>query len=154
VTPQQQLDSFLARYDAPVARTARESLRRLRRQFPGAIELVYDNYNALAIGFAPLGRPSSSLLSIALYPRWVSLFVLKGAGLPDPHGLLQGSGKIVRSLRLDDARILDDPAVRELLAAATKGSGMDSGKGRMIIQSISKVQRPRRPPNSEPRRRT
>jgi len=115
--------------------------------------LVYDNYNALAIGFAPGHRPSSAILSIALYPRWVSLFFLQGAHLPDPHKRLQGSGKIVRSIRLDRVEILDERAVRDLLAIATQGSGMETGKGKLVIQSISPVQRPRQPRNPNPKNR-
>jgi len=145
VTPLQQLGTFYAKYNASIVRTARAAVARLRRQFPGAIQLVYDNYNALAIGFAPGDRPSSAILSIALYPRWVTLFFLKGAGLADPHKRLKGSGKIVRSIQLDRVETLDEPAVQELLAAATRGCGMEEGKGKMVIRSISAVQRPRRP---------
>jgi hypothetical protein len=145
VTPRQELDTFLAKFDPEVVRVARAALKRLQRQFPGAIQLVYDNYNALAIGFAPEHRPSSALVSIALYPRWVTLFFLKGAFLKDPHKRLAGSGKIVRSIRLDGPEVLDDPEVQELLDVATQGSGMKTGKGKLVIQSVSKVQRSRRP---------
>lgn len=145
MTPRQELETFFAKYDAAVVRVARAALRRLERQFPGATLLVYDNYNALAIGFGPHERASGAVFSIALYPRWVSLFFLKGATLPDPHKRLQGSGKIVRSLRIDRVEILEEPAVRELIEVAARGSGMESGKGKMVIRSISKVQRPRKP---------
>jgi hypothetical protein len=146
VTARQELETFFAKYDVGVVRTARAALRRLRQQFPGATLLVYDNYNALVIGFAPSERASEAVLSIALYPRWVTLFFLQGAALPDPHKRLQGSGKIVRSVRLDQIEILDEPAVRELIEVAARGSGMEAGKGKLVIRSISKVQRPRRPP--------
>ena len=145
MTPRQELETFFAKYDAAAVRVARAALRRLERQFPGATLLVYDNYNALAIGFGPHERASGAVFSIALYPRWVSLFFLKGATLPDPHKRLQGSGKIVRSLRIDRVEILEEPAVRELIEVAARGSGMESGKGKMVIRSISKVQRPRKP---------
>ena len=49
-TPAQQLGSFLAKFDPRVAASARAALAQLRKKLPGAIELVYDNYNALAIG--------------------------------------------------------------------------------------------------------
>jgi len=145
VTARQELETFFAKYDAGVVRTARAALRRLRQQFPGATALVYDNYNALVIGFGPNERASEAVLSVALYPRWVTLFFLQGATLPDPHKRLQGSGKIVRSVRLDRIETLDEPAVRELIEVAARGLGMESGKGELVIRSISKVQRPRRP---------
>jgi hypothetical protein len=66
-----------------VARQARAKIRRLQ---PRAVELVYDNYNALAIAFGPTERPSDLILSIALYPRWVSLFFTREPTLPTLMG--------------------------------------------------------------------
>lgn len=139
----------MARYDPKVAGVARSALEKLRGQLPGAVELVYDNYNALAIGFSPADRPSLAVVSLALYPRWVSLFLLEGATLPDPSGILKGSGSRVRHVVLRDASDLDLPAVRALIAKAAARSKVPfaaSGNGRIVIQSISARQRPRRPP--------
>jgi hypothetical protein len=87
-SPEAQLDGFIAKYSPDVAAVARAALIRMRRILPGAIELVYDNYNALAVAFGPSERASEAVVSIALYPRWVSLFFLQdGPRLPDPEGL-------------------------------------------------------------------
>ena len=45
---QQQLESFLAKYDPEVSKFARRALAKMRKLVPGAIEMVYDNYNWLA----------------------------------------------------------------------------------------------------------
>jgi len=107
--------------------------------------LVYDNYNALAIAFSADDRQKGIVLSIALYPRWVSLFVFVRGKLPDPKKLLVGKGKSIRHVVLDDVDI-DTPAVRTLIHAAAKRAPMELPKkgGRIIIKSISKKQRPRR----------
>ena len=44
-----------------------------------------------------------------------------------------------------ETKFLDEPAVRELIEVAARDSGMETGKGKLVIRSISKVQRPRRP---------
>ncbi len=108
--------------------------------------MVYDNYNALVTGFGPTERASDAVFSIALYPRWATLFFLKGAGLPDPDKRLNGNGKVVRSIRIENVAILDDPAVLALIDAAVKRSAVepDEGGGQLIIKSISATQRPRR----------
>jgi hypothetical protein len=109
---------------------------------------VYDNYNALVVGFGPSDRASEAVFSIALYPRWVNLFFLEGVALPDPEKLLQGDGKIVRSIKLKDAAILDEPAVRTLINEALKRADTRIDRKnprRLIIKSISAKQRPRRP---------
>ena len=141
-----QLDTFIDKYSPEVAAVAREALAKMQDRLPGTVELVYDNYNALAIGFGPSERASEAIFSIALYPRWVSLFFLRGAGLRDPHGILKGSGKVVRHIVLKDASTLDEPAVRELMTQALDRAELrpdPQQPGRMIIKSISPNQRPR-----------
>ena len=144
-----QLDGFLAKFTPDVEDTARQALKKMRQRLPGAIELVYDNYNALAIGFAPTERTSDAIFSIALYPRWVSLFFLmNGTKLRDPECYLKGSGKVVRHIVLENAALLDDPVVQDLMAQALELSPkpIDAGQPRwMIIKSVSANQRPRQP---------
>jgi hypothetical protein len=147
-TPKKQLDVFIDKFAPDVARIARAALTKVRKLTPGAIEIVYDNYNALAIGFSPTGRASDAILSVALYPRWVSVFFLQGAKLPDPKKRLRGSGSRVRHIVLEAARDLDEPAVRELidLALSRTKVSLDPGQRRqLVIKSVSAKQRPRRP---------
>ena len=66
-TPKVQLDEFLAKYSPEIAALARAVHRKMPAQLPGAVELVYDNYNALVIGFGPSERASEAIFSIALY---------------------------------------------------------------------------------------
>ena len=147
-TPAQQLSSFLAKFHPRIAASARTALSRLRKKLPGAIEVVYDNYNALAIAFGPSDRASEAIFSIAVFPRWVSLFFLQGAKLPDPDKVLKGSGTQVRHIVLTDLIILEQPAVKKLMALALKAAKKPldpKQRRRLIIKSISAKQRPRRP---------
>ncbi len=145
---EEQLDDFLARFTPEIEALARAALARMRARLPGAVALVYDNYNALAIGFGPTERTSDAIFSIAVWPRWVSLFFLQGAGLPDPDRLLKGKGKVARHIVLAEAADLDNPAVQELIARAlerARTSLRGTGPGRIVIKSVSARQRPRRP---------
>jgi Domain of unknown function (DU1801) len=147
-SPAKQLASVLDKYDPAIAARARASIAFLRKHLPTATELVYDNYNALAIGFGPDVRPSEAILSIAVYPRWVSLFFLQGATLPDPERRLRGHGSRVRHIVLNDARELHLPAVEALISAAlaTAKKPLDPNARRsLIIKSVAAKQRPRRP---------
>ena len=74
-TAQQHLDNFLQKYSPEMEKLGRSAIIHLRKRLPGAICLVYDNYNALAVGFGPDGKPSTLPLSIAFYQRWATLFV-------------------------------------------------------------------------------
>jgi hypothetical protein len=142
---EQQLATFLAKYAPEMQSIARSARKKMRALFPRAIELVYDNYNALVIGYGPTERASEAICSIAVYPKWVTLFFLHGATLRDPQRLLSGSGKIVRQFRLASAADLDKPAIRALVQQAIDASDVPfSGRG-LIIKSISRKQRSRRP---------
>jgi hypothetical protein len=146
-TPDAQLKGFIARYSPTIARRARAILAKMRARLPGATELVYDNYNGLVIGFGPSERASEAPFSIVVYPKYVRLFFLDGADLPDPDRLLEGSGKIVRSMVVDDATVLDRPAVKALMSAAiARGDApfARTAKRRTVIRSVVKTQRPRR----------
>ena len=147
MTPRQQLEKCLAKYAPDIAATAKKALVRLRKLAPGANEMIYDNYNALVIGFVPSEKPSDVVFSIAMYPSYLNLFFMLGKGLPDPGKRLQGAGKQVRSIRLDKAETLDEAEVQELLREAMKRAKVrfdPKRKGRMEIRAIVKKQRPRR----------
>lgn len=72
---------------------------------------------------------------------------MNGVALPDPHGLLEGSGSQGRSLRLESAAMLDRPETDALVAAAIAEGDTPlrrTGRGRVLIKSISGTKRPRR----------
>lgn len=147
-SPAKQLAAFIAKYSPEIAGEARKVLSAMRKRLPGAVEMVYDNYNWLVIGFGPSERPSEAIFSIVLAPRWVTLCFLHGAKLPDPQRLLKGGGKQVRHIRLKDAASLDDPGLQALMTEALARAAVpidEAAPRRLIIKSISPTQRPRRP---------
>lgn len=142
-----QIAAFLARYDSAIGHLASDARVRLRQRMPSAVELVYDNYNALVFGYGPTERASDAILSLALYPKWVRLFFLRGTALPDPANLLSGTGTQVRSIRLKSAADIELPAIQTLISEAIRQSAVplpEEGLGSTIIKSISAKQRPRR----------
>lgn len=144
----EQLDSFVARYLPEIAAQAREAIAFFRERHPSANILVYDNYNALAVGFASNEKRGGIIFSVTLYPRWVSLFFGRGTSLNDPDGMLEGSGSSIRHIKLRDGVAYDDPRILKLLdqaIAMAEPPLPESGQGELIIQSISGKQRPRRP---------
>lgn len=144
-----QLASFIARFTPEIAACAELVLDRLRARMPGATQLVYDNYNALAIGFGPNERASDAILSIAIYPRWINLFFLQAVKqrLADPQHKLRGEGTTVRHIRIDDAKTLDDRAVLALIEQSLAKARVPlptDAKGYVMIRAISAKQLPRR----------
>ena len=144
-----EIATFLAKYSPEIPAQLSGARTKLQALFPRGCELVYDNYNALVFCFGPTDRASDAVLSIAGYPKWVTLFFAKGRMLQDPAGLLQGTGSTVRSIRLGSPADLDRSEVRTLIAQAIQPhlpALKTAPLLRTILKSISTRQRPRRPP--------
>jgi Domain of unknown function (DU1801) len=142
-----QLASFIAKFDPAMAKLIRTSRAALRKRLPTAREIVYDNYNFFVIGYSSTERPSDCVVSLAAGANGVALSFYYGSTLPDPDGILLGSGNQNRFVRLKSAATLSEPAVERLIAAALKQAKVPmpaSGKGELVIKSISAKQRPRR----------
>jgi hypothetical protein len=145
---EKQIAAFVSKYTPQLAAALEASRIRLRAAFPRGFELVYDNYNALVFGFSPTERASGAIVSIAGYPRWVTLFFLGGARLSDPHALLEGDGKQVRGITLKAPGDLDSPAVKALLRQALMPHAAAFAAApplTTVVKSVSAKQRPRRP---------
>lgn len=143
---EEQLKSFVGKFEPKHQTLIRAVRRALRKRFPTAYELVYDNYNFFVIGYSPTERPSGSIVSIAAGANGVGLCFTQGAKLPDPKKILLGAGKQTRFIRLDSAEVLARPEVAALVAAAishSKAPLRTTGRGKLIIQSVSVKQRPR-----------
>jgi hypothetical protein len=144
---EKQLARFVAKFDPGRQKLIRAVRRGLRRRLPTANELVWDNYNFFVIGYSATLRPSDSVVSLAAAPNGVGLSFYRGASLPDPHRILEGSGVQNRFIRLESAGTLSRPEVESLIAAAIRQARTPfaaSGRGALVIRSISAKQRPRR----------
>ena len=143
----QQLEGLIDKFDSKNAALIRSVRKALRKRLPTANELVYDNYNFFVIGYSSTERPSDCIVSVAAAANGVGLSFYYGATLPDPHKLLLGSGSQNRFIRLESAATLALPEVEALISAAIAQGETPlpkSGKGKLIIRSISAKQKPRR----------
>ncbi|HEX6813207.1 MAG TPA: hypothetical protein VF384_16405 [Planctomycetota bacterium] len=144
-SPNAQLSAFLSRFPPEIVALVKRCLPKLRRTFPGSYELVYDYSNSVVVAFGMSEVGYKATVAIAVFPRWVRLYFDKS--LPDPKGLLEGSGGKVRSVALEAASDLDRGDIHALIKAAKKHSGVTfprTGSTRMIIKSEAKKRRPRR----------
>ena len=150
MTAASQLRAFVAKFSASDQRLIRAVRASMRRRFPWAHELVYDNYNFFVIGYSPTERPSDAIVSIAARANGLGICFIHGKRLPDPKGLLEGGGSQTRFLRVDSARQLESRDVDTLFRSAIAQSDCPRPKGRpkLIIRSVSAVQRPRRRPTT------
>jgi uncharacterized protein DUF1801 len=146
---ERQLKTFIAKFEPKHQTLIRAVRKALRKLFPTAYELAYDNYNFFVIGYGSSERPSDCIVSMAAGANGVGLCFIHGANLPDPHKLLLGSGNQTRFIRLGSVDVLARPEVEALIDAAiarAKTPLPARSRGRLIIRSVSAKQRPRRRP--------
>lgn len=147
-TVESRIAGFVAAYDDHMQAEIAASRRRMQALFPQGVELVYDNYNSLVFAFGVSERASEAVLSLACFPRWVTLCFQWGVSLDDPLGLLRGEGSRVRHVRLAEAADLDKPEVLALIEQAKALAGAplaQAGARHAVVKSVSAKQRSRRP---------
>lgn len=152
LAPASQLANLIAKYTPEVARAFTAVRRKMRGFVPRGYELVYENYNALGIGYAGGQKASDVIVSIVAYPRWITLFFFDGVNLHDPNSLLRGTGNLIRSIRLQSPSDLDRPDIEELISEALAPHGQTlAGCPRLtlVIRSLASRRRARRPRQSK-----
>jgi hypothetical protein len=143
-----EIRRLLADFSPEIARRMSAARRKLRARVPRGFELLYDNYNGVGVGYGATQKYSSPVVSLVAFPRWVTLFFLYGGTLDDPHDLLEGTGRRVRSIRVESADLLDDPDVGALLEQALsrdEAAFAAAPRLRTHVQLIARVRRPRAP---------
>jgi hypothetical protein len=128
--------------------------------YPNCNELIYDNYNFLAFGWAPTDRMGDIFCSIAVGTRGVMFGFSWGVKLDDPKKMLIGGGSQFRSIRVPDVDEFPTSYVKKLLKQAraysiSRLNGRDqTPSGKTIVKSISaKQRRPGMPKRSAPAKR-
>ena len=114
---------------------------------PKANELIYDNYNALAVGFAPTDKAGDVFCSLAVYSKHVNFGFNRGSEITDPDKILNGKGSLYRHITIRNKEDFPEKYIQRLLkeAYANAISRLKDErqiiKGQTITKSISKVQR-------------
>jgi hypothetical protein len=143
-----RLDELLSEYTDEIHALMYEVMGMVDARLPGATRMVYSNWNATVVAYSPDGKSRHAVCSVAAYPRWVNLFFAVGPDLPDPHGLLKGTGSTIRSVRIAASPDLDEQ-VRALLDAAIDMWPWEYDAAQptpTVVVSVSDKRRPRRAP--------
>ncbi len=98
----------------PVATRLREIILEVH---PDAVEVVRLGERAATYGLGSK-KMSEGYCYVLPYTSWVNLGFLQGAGLPDPEGLLEGTGAKLRHVGVRSLEASENPALRSLIEAA------------------------------------
>ena len=84
---------------------------RMRACGPDVRELLHDGWPTVCV-------EDAAFAYAAVHTAHVNLGFYRGADLPDPAGLLQGSGKRMRHVKLPAGEEVDEAALEALIVAA------------------------------------
>jgi hypothetical protein len=116
--PSQLLLSYLTSYDAHVSNLALALREVVLEEAPEAVEYISKGY-AVTIGFSFTGKPlKDGFCHVVTYSSHVNLGFNRGAVLPDPNGLLHGTGKLMRHITIRSEYDLNRIVLRRYLGTA------------------------------------
>jgi hypothetical protein len=111
VTRDAAVEEWLAEPPSPLGVLVRRWFDVIRGCGDDVVELVHDGCPVACVGDAAFAY-------VDAFTAHVNVGFFRGAELPDPRGLLQGSGKMMRHVKLVPGERQDDAALRALIAAS------------------------------------
>jgi hypothetical protein len=110
-------EEILARFDPQVRDLAVSARALITDVYPDVVEVPWPRQNVVGYGVGPK-KMSEHFCYIAFHKDHVNLGFNQGADLPDPAGLLEGPGKLLRHTKITTQADLQQSALRTLLEAA------------------------------------
>ena len=117
--PGDELLQQLSTYDLRVGELALGLRAIVLKEAPSACESIFRSY-ALALWYSFTGRMSESFCYIGVSSNHVNLGFSRGAELPDPDGVLEGSGKQMRHIKIRRPEDLERPHLRRFIRESIK----------------------------------
>ena len=103
------------------SRQVKEIAERLRaliiEVYPEVVEVAWPKQKIVGYGVGPK-KMSEHFCYIGAFKKHVNLGFYYGADLPDPQGLLEGTGKNLRHIKVKNGEEVDQPALRDILHAS------------------------------------
>ena len=112
-----EIDAWLAARPADLRSLAERWFARMRRCGRDVRELMHDGLATACVRDVPFAY-------VGVFTAHVSVGFFHGASLPDPAGLLEGSGRYMRHVKLKPGVAYDESALDSLIAAAYTDAGM------------------------------
>ena len=112
-----RFDDIIAAFPDEIQSLARRLRRLIEEIHPEAVEVLWPNQKIAGFGIGPK-KMSEHYGYIAPQTKHVNLGFMHGASLSDPEGLLQGTGKELRHVKVRSMAEAGRPGLRHLLQAA------------------------------------
>src|SRR5207245_3086566 len=112
-------EDALARSSAHARGLAHQHRNLVSEVMPNVVEVPWPKLRMASYGVGPK-KKSEHFCYISAQKNDVNLGFYYGAELPDPEELLQGTGKLLRHVKIRESKAIRSRALRQLLKVATK----------------------------------
>lgn len=130
---------YLEQKEAALVALFEDARQFLLELHPEANEILYRTH-ALTAVFSLSERLSDAYCMLPIYTKHCNLGFNKGTLLPDPHGLLTGTGNLIRHIDIQRPEDYRNKRVKDLVRAAVQLAKEDQEKpSKMVGQCISKI---------------
>ena len=113
--PNPDLLKFIAPYDEHIQSLTMDLRNFITELVPQANELIWDNYNAVAIAYSKSLQLKDAFCHIAVYSKHVNFGFNRGAELAKTDIKLSGTGKLIRHLTVKDFESFPSEEIRPMV---------------------------------------
>jgi len=110
-------DEALSRSSGDVKEIAKQLRKLIIETYPDVVEVPWPKQRIIGYGVGPK-KMSEHFCYIAAQSEYVNLGFYYGAELPDPEGLLEGTGKKLRHIKVREVEEIAQPALYDLLQSS------------------------------------
>jgi len=125
------LYKFLHPYDSNIQELTIELRNFITDLIPEANELIWDNYNAVAIAYSKSEKLKDAFCHIAVYSKHVNFGFNRGAELSGSEIKLEGKGKLIRHLKVKDIESFPKNELKKMIQEAV---GISESRNSILIE--------------------
>jgi len=113
--PNPELKKFIEPYDEEIQKLTLELRNFITDLVPQANELIWDNYNAVAIAYSKSEKLKDAFCHIAVYSQHVNFGFNRGAELTSGNLNLNGKGKLIRHISVKNIKSFPKDEIKSLI---------------------------------------
>jgi hypothetical protein len=113
--PNPQLKKFIEPYDERIQNLTMELRNFITDLVPESNELIWDNYNAVAMAYSKSEKLKDAFCHIAVYSGHVNFGFNRGAELTKETVKLNGKGKLIRHISINDFQSFPKKEIKNMI---------------------------------------
>ena len=113
--PNPELKKFIEPYDEGIQKLTLELRNFITDLVPQANELIWDNYNAVALAYSKSEKLKDAFCHIAVYSQHVNFGFNRGAELLKTNIKLNGKGKLIRHISVKDFQSFPKQEIKNMI---------------------------------------